>query len=56
MAPAVGKPWLVTFRSTRKSASPTSTRTIPIAGRITIVSKAPSGRSVGMPVRIASLV
>ena len=24
MPPAVGKPWLVTLRSTRKSASPTS--------------------------------
>jgi hypothetical protein len=56
MAPAVGKPWLVTLRSTINSASPTSTRTTPMAGRVTIASKAPSGRSVGMPVTIASFV
>jgi hypothetical protein len=30
------------------SASPTSTRTTPIAGGIAIISKAPSGRSVGI--------
>ena len=56
MAPAVGKPWLVTLRSTRNSASPTSTRTIPMAGVITIVSKAPPILSGGMRATLTSSV
>ena len=52
MAPAVGRPWLVTFRSTRNSASPTSTRTTPIAGGIAIIGKVSSVRPVGMLVTI----
>ena len=38
------------------SASPTRTKTTPIAGGIAIISKVPSGRSVGMMVTVASLV
>jgi hypothetical protein len=56
MAPAVGKPWLVTLRSTRNSASPTSTRTTPMAGAITIVSKAPPILSGGMRATLTSSV
>ena len=54
MAPAVGRPWLVTLRSTRNSASPTSTRTPPIAGGIAIIGKVSSVRPVGMLVTVAS--
>ncbi len=54
MAPAVGKPWLVTFRSTRNSANPTSTRTTPMAGGIAIIGKVPSVRPVGMLVTVAT--
>ncbi len=56
MPPAVGRPWLVTLRSTTNSTSPAITSTTPMVGRITISSKAPSIRSLDMPVAVASSV
>src|SRR3712207_3633801 len=56
MPPAVGTPWLVTLRSTTNRTSPTITSATPIMGRITIVNKAPSIRSLDMPVAVASSV
>src|SRR5918995_6529508 len=54
IAPAVGRPWLVTCRSTRNSASPIRTRISPIAGGIAIIGKVSSVRPVGMLVTVAS--
>src|SRR5215212_5071759 len=56
MPPAVGRPWLVTLRSTMKSAIPTRIRITPIAGGITIMGNVPFGRSAEIRLRIASEV
>src|SRR5688572_28589327 len=54
MPPAVSRPWLVTLRSTTKSAIPTRIRIAPIAGGIAIIGTAPFGRSTGIPLTVAS--
>jgi hypothetical protein len=54
MLPAVGRPWLVTFRSTTNSASPTSTRITPMTGDIAIIGKVSSVRPVDMLVTVAT--
>src|SRR5215213_1640775 len=54
MPPAVGRPWLVTLRSTMKSAIPIRTKITPMAGGITIIGRVPFGRSIDVRMTEAS--
>src|SRR5215213_9660430 len=54
MPPAVGRPWLVTLRSTMKSAIPMRTKITPMAGGITIIGRVPFGRSMDIRMKVAS--
>jgi len=54
MLPAVGRPWLVTPRSTIKSTIPVRTKIIPIVGGITIIPAEPYSKSTSMRMKVAS--